>query len=139
MAEVQKSTESGEMTQRFIEFAMMQAQHAALFMGQTPDPRGESPEINLDLAKMFIDQLLMIREKTRGNLSSEEQQVLNGLISNLQMTFFEVAQKEKGGGTVAAGAAAPPPAGEQAKVEEEPRPAAPEEEGKKKFSKSYGS
>ena len=127
------------MTQRFIEFVMMQAQHAALFMGQVPDPRGESPEINLDLAKMFIDQLVMIREKTRGNLSSEELQVVNGLISNLQMTFFEVSQKQKGGEPVETPSVIAPEPAPAEKAEEEHPPGAPDEESRKKFSKSYGS
>jgi len=134
------------MTQRFIEFAMMQAQHAALFMGQVQNPHGDQPEINLDLAKMFIDQLVMIREKTRGNLTSEEQQVINGLISNLQMAFFEVAQKEKGGAPADLPQAPEPPSAElasepgaQPPAAETPQPAPPQEEGKKKFSKSYGS
>src|SRR5438067_9139688 len=96
MAEVQTTTQSGEMTQRFIEFVMMQSQNAALFLGQIPNPRGESPEVNLDVAKLFIDQLVMIRSKTRGNLSNEELAVLNNAISNLQMAFYEVAQGEGG-------------------------------------------
>ena len=68
MAEVQTSTQSGELSQRFIEFVMMQAQNAALFLGQIPNPQTGKGEINLELAKMFIDQLGMIQEKTRGNL-----------------------------------------------------------------------
>ena len=39
MAEVQRTTVSGEMTQRFIEFVMMQAQNAAMFLGQIPHPQ----------------------------------------------------------------------------------------------------
>src|SRR6266550_497274 len=39
MAEVQKTVQTGEMTQRFIEFVMMHAQNAALFLGQIPNPR----------------------------------------------------------------------------------------------------
>src|SRR2546425_9381412 len=92
MAEVQTHTESGEMTQRFIEFVMMHAQNAALFLGQIPHPETGKGEVNLDLAKMFIDQLIMIRSKTRGNLSNEELGVLNNAISNLQLTYFEVSQ-----------------------------------------------
>ena len=38
MAEVQKTTLSGELSQRFIEFVMMHAQNAALFLGQIPNP-----------------------------------------------------------------------------------------------------
>ena len=57
MAEVQTSTQSGELSQRFIEFVMMQAQNAALFLGQIPNPQTGQGEVNLELAKMFIDQL----------------------------------------------------------------------------------
>src|SRR5438046_5266151 len=97
MAEVQKNTQSGELSQRFIEFVMMHAQNAALFLGQIPNPQTGKGEVNLDLAKMFIDQLIMIRSKTNGNLSKEEQGVLNNAISNLQVTFFEIAQGRGGG------------------------------------------
>src|SRR6267143_1166947 len=76
MAEVQTSTNSGELAQRFIEFVMMQAQNAALFLGQIPNPQTGKGEVNLELARMFIDQLAMIQEKTRGNLTNEETTVL---------------------------------------------------------------
>src|SRR5438093_6214579 len=92
MAEVQTNTETGEMTQRFIEFVMMQAQNAAFALGQIPHPQTGKGEVHLDMAKLFIDQLVMIRSKTRGNLANEELGVLNNAISNLQMAFFEVSQ-----------------------------------------------
>src|SRR6476661_3854437 len=91
MAEVQKTVQTGEMTQRFIEFVMMHAQNAALFLGQIPNPKSGEPEINLDLARMFIDQLEMIQEKTRGNLTNEEAMVLRNAVSNLQMAFVEAS------------------------------------------------
>src|SRR6266542_1798294 len=96
MAEVQKTTLSGELSQRFIEFVMMQAQNAALFLGQIPNPKTGQGEVNLELAKMFIDQLAMIQEKTRGNLTNEEATVLKNTLSNLQMIYVEVAQSPKG-------------------------------------------
>src|SRR3954447_3397802 len=99
MAEVQTTTQTGEMAQRFIEFVMMQAQNAALFLGQIPNPQTGEGEVNLELARMFIDQLAMIQEKTRGNLSNEEAAVLRNTISNLQMAFVEVSQSS--GGTAA--------------------------------------
>src|SRR5207253_3322308 len=103
MAEVQKTVQTGEMTQRFIEFVMMHAQNAALFLGQIPNPKTGQPEINLDLARMFIDQLEMIQEKTRGNLTNEETMVLRNTLCNLQMAFVE-----------ASGTAGPPGAGSAA-------------------------
>ena len=147
MPEVQKTVQTGEMTQRFIEFVMMHAQNAALFLGQIPNPKTGEAEINLDLARMFIDQLEMIQEKTRGNLTNEEAMVLRNALSNLQMAFVE-----------ASGAAAPRPAGEsEAPQPAPPQPAEqsvssapeqsasvassepePESESRKKFTKSYG-
>src|SRR3981081_1651318 len=93
MAEVQTSTQSGELSQRFIEFVMMHAQNAALFLGQIPNPKTGEGEVNLELAKMFIDQLAMIQEKTRGNLTNEETTVLRNTLSNLQMAYVEVARQ----------------------------------------------
>src|SRR6266581_8208249 len=97
MAEVQKTTQSGEMSQRFIEFVVMHAQNAALFLGQIPNPKTGEGEVNLDLARMFIDQLAMIQEKTRGNLTSEETKVLRNTLSNLQMAYVEVARETSKG------------------------------------------
>jgi hypothetical protein len=147
MAEVQTSTESGEMAQRFIELVMMQAQNAAFALGQIPHPEtGEAP-VNLELARLFIDQLVVLRNKTRNNLSSDEQAVLNNAISNLQMAFVEVSR-----GVATSAGAEPPeeleaeeeaPAASAAPAVETPAAAtAPEpvaEESRKKFTKSYGS
>jgi hypothetical protein len=145
MPEVQKTVQTGEMTQRFVEFVMMQAQNAALFLGQIPNPKTGEAEINLDLARMFIDQLEMIQEKTRGNLTNEETMVLRNALSNLQMAFVE-----------ASGAAGPQrtsepeaPRSSPSQPTEQPTSPAPEQappvassetepESRKKFTKSYG-
>src|SRR5207302_11338079 len=96
--EKMQATQSGELSQRFIEFVMMHAQNAALFLGQIPNPKTGEGEVNLELAKMFIDQLAMIREKTRGNLTNEETTVLRNTLSNLQMAYVEVARQARKGG-----------------------------------------
>lgn len=148
MAEVQTNTQTGEFSQRFIEFVMMHAQNAALFLGQIPNPKTGEGEVNLELAKLFIDQLAMIQEKTRGNLTSEEATVLRNAISNLQMAYVEVAEHLSKGG-------APPPAEEREQptqpqtstgAEDKEKseqtistPPSDESESKKKFTKSYGS
>jgi hypothetical protein len=145
MAEVQTTTESGEMAQRFIELVMMQAQNAAYALGQIPHPEtGEAP-VNLDLARLFIDQLIVLRAKTRNNLSPDETGVLNNAISNLQMVFLDVSQgASRSGGNGETRDVEAPPAVEQIAPEAEapPAPAAATpsgEESRKKFSKSYGS
>ena len=153
MAEVQTSTQSGELSQRFIEFVMMHAQNAALFLGQIPNPNTGQGEVNLELAKMFIDQLAMIQEKTRGNLTSDEATVLKNTLSNLQMIYVEVAQHAPKAGSQPkqpppepkseVSASAEPTADKSTSSPEQPpiTPSAPAAEGesKKKFTKSYGS
>jgi hypothetical protein len=142
MAEVQTSTQSGELSQRFIEFVMMHAQNAALFLGQIPNPKTGEGEVNLELAKMFIDQLAMIQEKTRGNLTNEEATVLRNTLSNLQMVYVEVARQAPKGTapSTAPKPEEPAPSPQTAASTAEPSPpiASTESESKKKFTKSYG-
>lgn len=145
MPEVQKTVQTGELTQRFIEFVMMHAQNAALFLGQIPNPKTGEAEINLDLARMFIDQLEMIQEKTRGNLTNEEGMVLRNALSNLQMAYVEAS----GASQPQRGAQPEPPQAAPSQTAEQPAPGAPEQsppvassesetESRKKFTKSYG-
>jgi hypothetical protein len=145
MAEVQKTTLSGELSQRFIEFVVMHAQNAALFLGQIPNPKTGEPEVNLDFAKMFIDQLAMIQEKTRGNLTGEEAKVLSNALSNLQMAYVEVARETPQGTAqreVPETGVPPEPAEQPSAAQSEPSApttsADPEAESRKKFTKSYG-
>jgi hypothetical protein len=141
MAEFQNtSAASGEMAQRFIEFVLMQAQNAAFVLGQIPHPQTGKAEVNLDLARLLIDQLAMIQEKTKGNLNKDEAQILANTLSNLQIAFVEAAREQRSERKTDT-----PP--RPAEPEPEPKietptaetPAASESEGKKKFVKSYGS
>ncbi|HZC35825.1 MAG TPA: DUF1844 domain-containing protein [Chthoniobacterales bacterium] len=148
MAEFQNtSATSGEMTQRFIEFVLMQAQNAAFVLGQIPHPQTGKSEVNLDLARLLIDQLAMIQEKTKGNLNKDEAQILANTLSNLQMAYVEAVQQQRSSGKPEA----PAPQTDTSAPKVEPQPAtkmetsaaetppASESEGKKKFVKSYGS
>ena len=122
--EKMQATQSGELSQRFIEFVMMHAQNAALFLGQIPNPKTGEGEVNLELAKMFIDQLAMIQEKTRGNLTNEETTVLRNALSNLQMAYVEVARQVAKGGAQPTPPPAPSPAS-AAMPEEKPKASEP--------------
>jgi hypothetical protein len=140
MAEVQTSTQSGELSQKFIEFVMMQAQQASLFLGRLPNPQSGKAEVLLDPAKLFIDQLEMIREKTRGNLTSQETEILSSVLSDLQMAFVQASLAAKSSpptGTPSSTEESGKP--QEEKPQEEAAAASTETEGKKKFSKSYGS
>ena len=149
MAEVQTQTDAGEMTQIFVEFVMMQAQNAALCLGQVTDPRMGQPQVNIPLARMFIDQLAVIRSKTAGNLSLDEQKVIDSALEQMELAFVHVASRTEGfhpGESMAPEPEAPPaavpaasaPAPEPPAAAPAPTPEPPPEEGRKRFTKSYG-
>lgn len=130
MAEVQHTPQSaGEMTRRFIEFVLMQAQQVALMLGQMPGPDGKPMKPNLPVARIFIDQLDMIREKTRGNLTNEESDLLNKVLSDLQLAFVEA---DKGAAETPADTSADKPVADTPKSDDSTA------DDKKKFTKSYG-
>lgn len=128
MAEVQSgSANDTQLTQRFIEFVMVQAQQAAFALGKIPHPTTGETMINLEAARVFIDHLELIREKTRGNLSQDEETILNKILADLQMTFVEVAGSSD-------------KKSESPKIETPAVEASQKEDGddsKKKFSKTY--
>ena len=91
MAEVQPAVTSGQTTQKFIEFVMLQSQQASLFLGRIPNPQTGQAEVRLDAAKMFIDHLEMIHEKTRGNLTVQEADILTKVLSDLRMAYVQAS------------------------------------------------
>jgi hypothetical protein len=89
----------------FLELVDMLAQQAVIALGgaQTSDGRVIPP--SPPLAKHFIDMLDMVQQKTKGNLTKEEGETLNALLSRLRWAFSM-------GMTPPPGApAAPPPTG----------------------------
>lgn len=129
------------MTQRFITFVMMHAQQIALCLGQIPHPQSGKPEPNLEAAKLFIDQLEMIREKTRNNLTTEETNILTHMLADLQLAYVR-AIKEGTNPPESAEASASEiesPGSTPESTPDSAEPTAAEEENRKRFSKSYGS
>jgi hypothetical protein len=154
MAEVQTSnTDAGEMAQIFIEFVMMQSQNTALCLGLINDPRYPQQPANIPMARLFIDQLAVIKAKTTGNLSADEQKVIDSALQEMELAFVHVVSRTEGyhpGESLAPELEPAPPVSNTpvaeveapAPVPETPAPAAPTppapEESRKRFSKSYG-
>ena len=80
------------MTLRFLELVRMHAHNASLFLGRIPHPQTGKATVNLDVARMLIDQLAAIAFKTRGNLTADEEAVLNSTLASLQMAFVEASK-----------------------------------------------
>lgn len=64
-------------------------------MGKLKNPLTDKVERDLNQARFSIDMLEMIRSKTRGNLTENEQQFLNRSISELQLNYIAEVDKEK--------------------------------------------
>jgi hypothetical protein len=77
----------------FVGFVLSLAHTAAFHFGDVPDPiSGQAGPVNLAAAQQIIDILTLLEEKTRGNLSVEERQLLEQLIYELRMRFVEASK-----------------------------------------------
>ena len=72
----------------FTAFVVSLASTAAIHFGDLPDPiSGERAEPNLDGATQMIEILALLEQKTRGNLTAEEREVLGQVLYELRMRF----------------------------------------------------
>lgn len=62
---------------------------AMINLGEINDPVNNSKSINLDGAKVFIDLLEILKQKTKGNLTVEESKYLNSVLDNIQMVYLK--------------------------------------------------
>lgn len=79
----------------FSTFVAMLANNVMMFLGQIPDPTSRQPRRDFAQAKHTIDLLLMLREKTQGNLTAEEDELLQGLLPQLQMAYVSVSRQAR--------------------------------------------
>jgi hypothetical protein len=68
------------------------ARNAVALMGGMTDPRTGRPMVDLEGAREVIDVLDALREKTRGNLVPEEDQLLLDVIGSLKMNYLEMSR-----------------------------------------------
>ena len=82
----------------FAAFVLSLATTAAIHLGDVPDPTtGQPYEPNLEGAKQMIDILMLLEEKTRGNLTAKERQILEQVLYELRLRFVELTGGAPGG------------------------------------------
>lgn len=81
----------------FVNFLSTLATNAVAALGAMPHPVTGQRTVDLETGKFWIDILVMLREKTRGNLHPKESQLLEGLLGDLQMQYVQMmrATEEK--------------------------------------------
>jgi hypothetical protein len=75
----------------FVNFLMSIASNAASALGMMEHPVTHKREVDLELGKHWIDVLGMLDVKTKGNLNQVEQQMLEGLLSDLRMQYVSLS------------------------------------------------
>jgi hypothetical protein len=69
------------------------ATEALVALGQVLHPVKGKAQVQRNQAKYLIDTLDVLREKTKGNLTAPEQQILDGLLHQLRMVFIQTANE----------------------------------------------
>ena len=73
----------------FIAFLQSLYVGALMSLGEVENPYTKQYETDLDLARQNIDILVMLGDKTRGNLNPEEQSLLDQGVPQLQLLYVK--------------------------------------------------
>ena len=80
----------------FASFVLSLAATAAVHFGDRAEPGSDAPgPLDLVAAGQMIDILALLEEKTRGNLTADEQQLLDAVLYELRLRFVEAQAQDK--------------------------------------------
>jgi hypothetical protein len=122
------ATREETMSAQFAGLVIQQTNLALMLLGQSPHPETQKTMLDIEGAKMFIDQLEMLEVKTQGNLKADESKLLKQSLTALRLAFVQAIDGPS------------PSAAERAEPSAAPDPSsnsAAEDEARKKFSKKY--
>jgi len=72
---------------------MMLASSAVVALGEAPDPLTGQRQVDLAQAADAIDLLILLREKTEGNRSPDENRILEEVLYDLQLRYVHATKK----------------------------------------------
>jgi hypothetical protein len=73
----------------FSVLTMSIASSAVMALGLAPDPQTNQTHKDKNMAKFNIDLLLMLKDKTKGNLNGDELKFIDSVITDLQMKYVQ--------------------------------------------------
>ncbi len=76
----------------FATFVLSLSHSALMHLGEAPNPETGSVEKNLPLARQTIDLIAMLEEKTRGNLTGDEERLIGQILFDLRMRYVELSK-----------------------------------------------
>ncbi len=109
----QQQAGGGQRPADFSTLISTMATQALFALGEIPDPRTGQRMMSLEMARHQIDMLGILEEKTKGNLTEEEQSLLSGTVYELRQRYIAAAsnQSARGGAAGAGGAGTGGPGG----------------------------
>jgi hypothetical protein len=63
-----------------------------IHLGASPNPETGETQVDLSTARQWIDVLELLREKTRGNLTADEEQLIGSLLNDLRLRFISASR-----------------------------------------------
>jgi hypothetical protein len=78
---------------QFNTFLLGLASAALIHLGDSPHPEGGKREKNLVLARQSLDLLSLLREKTSGNLTPDEEKFFENLLTDLRLRYVEASKR----------------------------------------------
>lgn len=87
-----KNTEPNPASIDFSTLVFSFATGALISMGLAPDPATKKTGKNLEMAKQNIDILTMLQMKTKGNLTPEENKLLDDLLMEVRLRFVDATK-----------------------------------------------
>ncbi len=76
----------------FSTFVLSLSHSALMDLGQAPHPETGSVATTLPMARQTIDLLAMLEEKTKGNLTGDEERLLTQILFDLRMRYIELSK-----------------------------------------------
>src|SRR4029077_9837743 len=90
----EEKVQPGEVDLMFLTLIMSLATAAWSQLGKIPHPATNKIEKDLEQAKMSIDFLRMLLEKTKNNLKPKEDELLSNTVTDLELNFADEVKKE---------------------------------------------
>ncbi|GEM_PF-401696 len=82
---------------QFVQLVFSLKTSAIIQLGKIANPLTGNIERNLNEAKYTIDMLNMLKEKTKGNLTADEEKIINDAVFELQMNYIDEVKKDEEG------------------------------------------
>jgi hypothetical protein len=121
------------MSALFAQLVFQTTNATLMFLGRVPNPETQEKMLDLDAARLFIDQLEMLAVKTKGNLSTDEDRLLQQSLSHVRLAFVEAVEKQP----AAPATESPAAPGSESTAAPDASAASEADEPRKRFSKKY--